>query len=142
MRGCAGGSEEGTGGFAGDFAVAGGLVEGAAVVGEGGDGDLAGLGRAVGGAEVGEFVGFGDDLADGGLFAPGGELGEGELVVAGDDGELEVGVQEIGEELFDVDGFVIDLGVDGVGGGEHESNVAGMAGDTRDPNGKWRAPVT
>ena len=113
-------SEEGSGGFVGGFAVAGGFVVGQGVFGEDGDGALAGVGGFVIGAADGRGVEVLEEGLDGGLIHPGEELVVGELVGEGDGVEGAVGVEEIGEECFVVDGDVIDLVVDlggGIGGG-------------------------
>ncbi len=90
---------------------------------------MAGLGRGVGGAEVGEFIGGGEEGADGGLLAPDDELAEGELVLGGDVEEGAVGLKEVAEDGVGVEGDGVDLGVEGLGeggvggGGEHVVNV-------------------
>ncbi len=98
---------------------------------EDGEGELAGMGGFGGRAAVVEFVGFIEELADGGLAAPGDELGEGELVVAGDLVEGVSGLGEFAEDGADVELDVVDDGVDfGVGGvsREHVGKVTGRGG--------------
>jgi hypothetical protein len=106
-------AEEGSGGAAGEVTVARGLAEGAAVFGEDGEGEVAGLGGGVGGAAVGEFVGRGEEFADGGLGGPDDELAEREFVGGGDFGEGAVGLEELAEKLVGIDDDVVDLVVDG-----------------------------
>jgi hypothetical protein len=100
------------------------------VFGEDGKGEVAGLGGGVGGAALGEIVRRGEEGADGGLVAPGDELGEFEVVPCGDLDEGLVGEEEVVEEGAGVDGEVVDRVVDGRGGrsGEHEATVQGLAG--------------
>jgi hypothetical protein len=114
VRSAAGGfAEEGAGCAAGEVAVAGRFAESAAVFGEKGDGEVARLGGGVGGATVGEFIGGGEEVADGFLRGPDDELGEFEFVCRGDFGEGLVGLEEVGEEFVVVDGEAVDVVVDG-----------------------------
>ncbi|MBX3377744.1 MAG: hypothetical protein KF678_12160 [Phycisphaeraceae bacterium] len=128
------GAEEGAGGAAGEGAVGGGFAEGAAVLGEDGEGEVFGLGGGVGGAAEGEFIRRGEEGAEGRLGAPDEELAEREFVGGGDVDKVAVGLEEVVEELVWVDGEAVNLGVDGlreevVGGGEHEGKVPwGRAG--------------
>jgi hypothetical protein len=82
------------------------------VLGEEGDGEVAGLGGGVGGAAGGEFIGRGEKVADGGLGAPRDELAEGELVNRSDFDQRLVGLEEIVQEPGRVDREVVDGGVD------------------------------
>jgi len=122
-------AEEGSGGAVGEFAIVLGFAEGAAVGCEELDGVVAGVGADVGGAAAGESVGGVEEIGDAGLVAPDDELAEGEFVCRGDFEEGAVGFEEVGEEEVWVNGFVVDLGVDGGlergmgGGGEHGENV-------------------
>jgi hypothetical protein len=130
------GTEDGSGGAVGEVAVAWGFAEGAAVDGESGEGEVAGLGGGVGGAAVCEFVGRGEEFADGGLGGPDDELAEGELVDAGDFDEWDVALKEVVEDLGGVEGDAVDLVVDGlredfVVGREHAATVPGAAGKAR-----------
>ncbi len=136
------------GGFAGELEGAGGFAEGYGLFLQDDEGGVAGVGGGGLGAAGGEFIQGVEHGADGGLGVPDGELGEGEFVGLRDLEERPVGGEEVDDEFIGVDGFAVDLVVDGglevgvVACGEHESNVAGFLGDTRDPNGKRRARVT
>jgi hypothetical protein len=108
-------SEEGAGGAVGKVAVARGFAEGAAVVGEDGEGQVPGMGGCVGSAAGGELIGRGEEGADGGLGGPDDELSESEVVAACDFDEGLVGLEQVLEKGGGVDGFVVDLVVDGLG---------------------------
>ncbi len=125
MFGGGGFAVEGAGGFAGEFQATGGFAEGDGLFFEDDGGGMPGLDGGGLGAAVGEFIKSIEQGADGGLGVPDGELREGELVGLGDLEEGAVGGHEVGDELVGVDGFAVDLVVDGglegwVGlGGEH-----------------------
>lgn len=88
-------TEDGAGGAAGQIALARRFVEGAAVLGQDGEGEMPGLGGGVGGTADGEFVGGGQESSDGLLRGPGEELGEFEVVGLGDLHQGGVGVEEL-----------------------------------------------
>ncbi|MBX3377222.1 MAG: hypothetical protein KF678_09500 [Phycisphaeraceae bacterium] len=109
------GPKQGACGAAGKVAVAGAFAEGLAVFGEDSEGEVAGLGGGVGGAAFGEFIGRAEEFADRGLSGPDDELAEGDFVGGGDVDEWLVALEEVGEDGGDVEGGVVDPGVDGLG---------------------------
>jgi hypothetical protein len=106
-----GDAEEGAAGFGGGFAFFDGFDE----HGLGDEGvDRAGsrLGGHVRGDSRGDSVAFVEQGLDSGLLDPDDQLLEGEAVGFGDPHELGLGLEEVHQEAFGIDGDSVDLVVD------------------------------